>query len=231
MTFKYPYSFDPFNIPATLSSPMVEWFILFGITVAGKGAGATGAKLDEFLSRNDGGQTLHLRTLSIETYELTPSEIVQKLVYKGELLDELVKSKFGQYNRIEKAFRAVAQLDVNHLDLPTLERIVGPKTARMVILYSDQQAECVPLDTHVLKYLRTIGYADAPHSTPAMGRTYKFLEQAFVLEAKRQGKTVRQLDTEVWKSFAKEVKEPHAKEDPRAIVIARRDAINAVLHS
>lgn len=216
--FAYPYSFDVFNIPPTLSGPMVEWFTLFGICVGGKGAGQTQVKLDQFLDRNGTGT---------DEYLLTPFEIVNKLIYKNQLGPELTRAKFGQYVRVDKAFRAVVRLDVNHLELKELEKAVGPKTARMVILYSDPKAECVPLDTHILKYLRVIGYVDAPHSTPPMGRTYKFLEEAFVIEAKRQGKTVRQLDTEVWKSFAKGIKEPHEPVDPRTVVVDRRTAINA----
>lgn len=215
--FSYPYSFNTFDIPAALSGPMVEWFTLFGICVAGKGAGQTQAKLDAFLSRNN---TCPMHPIH------SPFDIVRKLIYREKLGTELLTSKFGQYTRIDKAFRAVVQLDVDHLDLSELESAVGPKTARMVVLYSDPQAQVVPLDTHILKYLRVIGYVDAPHSTPPMGRTYKFLEEAFVHEAKRQGKTVRQLDTEVWKSFAKEKNEIS---DPITTVVDRRNAIDTAL--
>lgn len=195
---KYPYSVDVNNIPDHLSNPQLEWFILFGICVAGKNAAQTQAKLDDFMDRNDE------EFMRASDDALTPFEIIHKLVYLGRLTFELAASKFGQYDRIENAMRAGAlNLDVNHLALSALEQIpgIGPKTARYIILYSQPGATCVPLDTHILKYLRRIGYADAPTTTPPAGKKYSFLERAFALEAQRQGKTVRQLDTEVWLSY------------------------------
>jgi thermostable 8-oxoguanine DNA glycosylase len=70
----------------------------------------------------------------------------------------------------------------------------------MTILYYEPDAQVVPLDTHVLKWLRKQGY-DAPKSTPT-GRRYLELERAFIAEARKRGKNVRDLDTEVWKSYA-----------------------------
>lgn len=196
---KYPYSVDVTNIPDHLSNPQLEWFILFGICVAGKNAAQTQAKLNEFLLRN--------RYNGLDPFDETPFETIHKLVYHSKLTFELAASKFGQYDRIENAMRAgVLNLDVTHLTLRALEQIpgIGPKTARFIILYSQPNATCVPLDTHILKYLRRIGYADAPTTTPPSGKKYAFLERAFLLEAQRQGKSVRQLDTEVWQSYALE---------------------------
>jgi thermostable 8-oxoguanine DNA glycosylase len=59
----------------------------------------------------------------------------------------------------------------------------------------------VPLDTHILKFLRTLGL-DAPKATPGSRKQYLALEAAFVFEAKCRGKTTRELDTEVWKFYA-----------------------------
>lgn len=192
----YPYSVDPSNIPDHLSNPQLEYFILFGICVAGKSAAQTAERLNAFLLRN--------RYDGVDDFEETPFETVSKLVYHHKLSFELASSKFGQYDRIETAMRGVLLLDVEHLTLADLLKVpgIGPKTARYILLYSDPRCEYVPLDTHILKFLRRIGYTDAPTSTPPSGERYNFLERAFVLEAKQQGKTVRQLDTEVWQEYA-----------------------------
>ena len=110
----------------------------------------------------------------------------------------------GQYTRINKAFRAAVNLDLDNLTIESLESVpgLGPKTARMVILYYEPNAECIPLDTHILKWLRANGY-DAPKSTPQAGKKYRELELAFLAEGKKRGLTPAEWDTQVWKSYAK----------------------------
>jgi hypothetical protein len=70
------------------------------------------------------------------------------------------------------------------------------------MLYIDPNLEVVPLDTHVLKYLRLMDVYNVPKSTPSAGPKYAALEKEFIAEAKRQGKTVRQLDSEVWNAYS-----------------------------
>ncbi len=62
--------------------------------------------------------------------------------------------------------------------------------------------DVVPLDTHLLKWLRAQGY-DAPKSTPPAGPKYAALEEAFVREAHLRNVSVRELDTQVWKQYAR----------------------------
>lgn len=193
----YPYSVNPTKIPEHMSNPQLEYFILFGILVAGKGAIPTAAKLDAFLEKHRDADYL-----SPDVY-LTPFEIVKELIYFHKLGEELYAAKFGQYSRIDGAFREAVNLDVEHLTLEALEAVpgIGPKTARMVILYSDPNAQVVPLDTHILKYLGSLGYK-VPSTTPPAGKVYRYLEAEFIKLAKRRSMTVRQLDTLVWKSYA-----------------------------
>lgn len=195
---KYPYSVDPANIPDHMSNTQLEWWILFGICVAGKSAKQTAEKLDEFLMRNCYDEETN--------YFAKPFDVVASLIYQGKLPFELAVTKFGQYDRIDTAMRGAVLLDVMHLTLEDLEAIpgIGPKTARMVILYSDPKATCVPLDTHILKFLRAKGYQNVPTTTPPAGKKYDYLEWCFAACAHAEGKTVRQLDTEVWQSYALE---------------------------
>lgn len=184
---------DSFNIPKKMSPHQLEWWILFGICVANKPAAITETKLKSFFN------------IWARHVNDSPFSVVRFLIHKGVLEHAIKMAKFGQYGRITEAFKQVVNIDLYALSVESLEAVhgIGPKTARMIILYSDPTAECVPLDTHVLKFLRKKGY-DAPKNTPSAGKKYNQLEAAFVAEAKKAGKTVRELDTEVWLSYAKQ---------------------------
>lgn len=172
-----------------MSREQLEWWILFGVCVANKPAKITEAKLKEFLD--------------FRFARKSPFNQVRDMIALNQLSIQLRRVRFGQYARIEKAFRAAIDLDLENLTVESLEAVpgIGPKTARMIVLYSVPKADCVPLDTHVLKFLRSLGY-DAPKSTPPKGKKYAALEQAFKLEAAAHCVSVRQLDTEVWKAYS-----------------------------
>jgi len=190
---------DPTAIPKSMTDGQYEWWVLFGICVAGKGAKQTEKKLNALLSAGVGCRW------EDECVNSPFARIRFYIKYK-QLGWRLRRIKMGQYKRINKAFRAVVKRTARELmQIDTLERIpgIGPKTARMLVLYSDPNADCVPLDTHILKYLKAQGVPNVPKSTPAAGPTYKRLEAAFQDLALSQRKTVRELDTEAWKSYAK----------------------------
>jgi thermostable 8-oxoguanine DNA glycosylase len=176
-------------MPQTVPMSEREWFVLFAICVAGKSAKQTQAKLNEYL--NFGFSS--------------PFDTVRLDIANNSLLPYLKAVKMGQYKRIEKAFREVVKLDVTKdLTVEKLEAIpgIGPKTARFIVLYTDPDSQCVPLDTHILKYLRSKGF-DAHKSTPPAGKKYRWFEEQFKACAIAAGKTVRELDTEVWQRYAK----------------------------
>lgn len=180
---------DPTAIPKKMNRAQLEWWILFSIMVAGKGAKQTEAKLNAVLS----------------TYSsLYPFSCIEFMIGNAELRRNLRKNKTGKYELTNKGFRDAIQLDLDNLTVESLEQVhgIGPKSARMIMLYAGLAENLVPLDTHVLKFLRKRGY-DAPKATPPAGKRYLELEQAFIAEAKKEGKTVRELDTEVWLSYAK----------------------------
>lgn len=198
---------DSYNIPKRMTKVQLEWWILFGICVAGKSAKGTEKKLRAFLDdmpypRISGSSVTEAAMEKFQT-TATPFERIRYLISQGKLLSQMRKHKLGKYKLYRKAFPAAVQIDLDNVTVESLEKVpgIGPKTARMTILYYEPDASVVPLDTHVLKFLRTLGYA-APKSTPQSGRRYLELEQAFIAEAKKRGKTVRELDTEVWQSYA-----------------------------
>ena len=185
---------DAENMPKIVPMKDREWFVLFSICVAGKSAKQTQTKLNQFLDWC--------------AYEgQTPFQAVNNEVNTGTLGHALRLFKMGQYKRIKRAFEHAIMLDVKHdLTVEKLEAIpgIGPKTARFIVLYTDKNAECVPLDTHILKFLAS-EYPNfkVPKSTPPAGKRYRELEALFQITAKERGKSVRQLDTEVWQSYAK----------------------------
>lgn len=183
---------NPFEIPALMTREQLEYWILFGVCVANKSAKQTEIKVKALLE-------------DLGTIYMTPFEKVAIAIKQRRLMALLIKHKLGQYKRINRAFREAIKLDLGNLSVHQLESVhgIGPKTARMICLYYFPNAQVVPLDTHVLKFLRAKGY-DAPKNTPSAGKKYNKLEQAFVNEAIKAGKTVRELDTEVWLSYAKQ---------------------------
>jgi len=182
---------DVANMPKVVPMEEREWFVLFAICVAGKSAKQTQGKVNDYLR--------------IYSRKFTPFQVVQRDVNAGVLGVALRTHRMGQYKRIERAFTEVSKLDVRtDLTVEKLEAIpgIGPKTARFIVLYTNPDADCVPLDTHILKYLKSRGYEGVPKSTPPAGKKYRQLEARFQMEAADHGKSVRQLDTEVWSSYA-----------------------------
>ena len=90
-----------------------------------------------------------------------------------------------------------------------LEEIPGVsfKTSRFFILHSRMNAECVPLDTHILKFLRDKGIPCVPKVTPSSKRKYDELEKLAVGALKTLGySTLAKADLETWKKYSGNVR-------------------------
>ena len=170
----------------------LQYWILFTIAVAGKGAKVTEQKMIAFL--RDAGRPI-----------ASPFKIIHLYQENGELLRKLKKHKLGKYSLLMKGFPAAAQLDVqDDLDVEKLMKVpgIGPKGARMIMMYGfPEQKDYAVLDTHVLKWLRAHGY-DAPDATPT-GKQYEKLEHWVIAEARARNMTPRQFDTMVWQQYAR----------------------------
>ncbi len=84
----------------------------------------------------------------------------------------------------------------------------GPKTARYFVLHSRKNQRCVPLDTHVLKYLSSRGVPNVPKSTPSAGKQYKKFEDHFLffydtMADKTEFPTVADFDLAIWNLYSK----------------------------
>lgn len=193
---------DPFAIRIKTRAQK-EYWVLFGIMVANKSAEQTYKKLNALLSE--------IERLPIHCGGgKTPFQLIEVARRFGKLRPLLKKHRTGQYTRIYKAFKSVLYaVDVDKMTVSLLENVygIGPKTARMIMLYTQPDATCVPLDTHVLKFLaKEYPKKKVPKVTPSAGKTYTELEALFQQAAEKRGKSVRQLDTEVWTSYAKGAK-------------------------
>jgi hypothetical protein len=115
-------------------------------------------------------------------------------------------ARTGNYRKLSRALPELARsgLDLRRCSVADLEALygVGPKTARYFILHTRPDARVAALDTHVLKYLSTLGH-EVPKSTPSSGRRYAELEKAFLAEADSLGLSPAHLDLLVWTSYSK----------------------------
>lgn len=81
-------------------------------------------------------------------------------------------------------------------------RGIGLKTARFFLSHSREDFNEPMLDTHILQFLRDQGYNDAPKSTPQNENTYFYFANIFKNIARQLGKSVTDLDLEIWKKYS-----------------------------
>jgi hypothetical protein len=182
---------DPNNITRyDLSDYELEEIILFWVLAAGKKATTASLSLDKFLDNK-----------SIKPFEL--------IKLKGLIdLPFLMKScGIGCFNNKSITFWQLANsnLDLRSCTAEDLEKIkgIGMKTSRCFIIHSRQNARYAGLDTHVLKYLSSLGY-NVPKSTPN-GKKYLEIEEIFLQLAEKSGKTIAEFDLEIWRSYSNKI--------------------------
>lgn len=176
-----------------------EW-LLFCIVAAGKTAKTQAKLLENFLTS--------LKAIS-KTLTGTDNQSPFKLIYNadsiGVLKDELIKSRLGQFNRLEKSFRKTHDFigKMKSITKDELETIpgVGPKTSRFFLLHSRPDLKLAVLDTHILHYMRDNSLTTLT-ITPDK-KKYDAVEQIFLKHAASINKTVADLDLEIWKKYSK----------------------------
>jgi thermostable 8-oxoguanine DNA glycosylase len=173
----------------------LEEFLMFAILVAGKGAEQQAKKLDAFLKDK--------KTLGLPS-DTTPFEYLEYLI-KGNLLTHvMMKHKLGQYKRLLIAFLGIVRFKGNlkSVTIEELESIkgIGSKTARFFVLHSRPNQRIAVLDTHILKYLKSMGHP-VPKTTPSKFK-YKVIEEWFLRIADSMNMSVADFDLHIWKSYA-----------------------------
>ena len=173
----------------------LQEFILFCINVAGKKSSVESPKLEVFIER-----------AKDITKETSPFNCIKKLIKLGRLNEIMHWAKLSPYAQRYNSYVAVSK--IKDLQTVTLNRLlqvpgIGLKTARFFLSHSREDFDEPMLDTHILRYLRDQGYTDAPKSTPSNENTYYYFANIFKNIARQLGKTVTDLDLEIWKQYSK----------------------------
>ena len=160
--------------------------LIFSVVVAGKSAKFARNVMDKLF-----GKTKKL-----------PFKAIRQWVKDGSLRRRLKAAKSGNYNKLVQCLPELIEVDPINATLDELETIkgIGPKTSRFYHLWIGKNTRCAALDTHVLKFLRELGYK-APKTTPT-GKKYKELEEAFLTICEKRGKSPNQLDADVWLAYS-----------------------------
>lgn len=170
----------------------LECFLLFCIVVAGKKASTQVKMLKSFLELGD--------------VLKSPFDNIKEMDNNGSLLDNLYKSKLGQYTRMAHCFRELAnsEIDLSTCTINDLERIhgIGPKTSRFFITCNREDARHAVLDTHILRFMNQQLKIKAPNSTPSNKKEYLRLEADWLKYADSLGVKSAELDLAVWKLYA-----------------------------
>ena len=172
-----------------------EYFLIFSIIVAGRNAKMAVEKT--------------WRLLEFTWGEETPFDLIKHYIDHNTLTQKLKSLKIGQYTRIEKALKDIINLNVETCSLEDLLAChgVGNKTARFFLLNTRKNAEYAVLDTHVLKWLKSLfgNWMSVPKSTPTSGSRYALWEYKAIQAMKKEypERTLAQADFEIWKTFAK----------------------------
>ena len=173
----------------------LELFAIFAVCVAGKKAQQTADKVND-----------HFRDTETPTKRLTPFETIKSLVKIRVFGAYLQIAKVGQYKRIYRALRDLAEsgIDLKTCTVEDLEAIhgIGPKTSRFIIMHSRPKQRLATLDTHILRWMRDQGI-DTPKATPQSRKLYQKLEQKFLTLCDKCGMIPSQLDLKIWKQYSK----------------------------
>jgi len=184
-----PINFTNFN----RSDYELEETLLFGLLVAGKNAITTSRLLDNFIK-------------NFKLEKETPFEVFKKFN-----LDDLPRLSvalkdygFGCYNAKAKGIHQLVRTNLNlrTCTVDDLEKIsgIGMKTSRLFVLHTRENAQCIPLDVHILHYLRDLGY-EVPRATPAK-KKYIEIEKLCIGLARKAKKTCSAWDLDIWRMYS-----------------------------
>jgi len=195
---------DPQNITNfNQTDRQLEEFILFWVCAAGKNGTTAARCLDKFLNSR-----------AAFYQNNTPFHVILTENSLFDLPEALKSFGIGCYKSKARTFLELAiakhkgELDLRTCSAQDLEKIhgIGPKTARCFLLHSRRDARVAGLDTHMLKYLRKMGY-DVPKHTPT-GKKYLDIEKIVLILADEADMTPQDFDLHIWRQYS-------VKSDPR----------------
>jgi len=189
-----------------LTDRELEEYILFWVCAAGKNGRTAARCLEVFLSMITFNNMSPFEAIrSKDTYDNLTTDTMKKILSEHKTIAELMRlSGIGCYNNKSRTFIELAWSNIN-LKICTvddLEKIygIGMKTSRCFILHSRKNVRYAGLDTHILKFLKAMGY-NTPKSTPT-GKKYLELEAAFLNYADMVYKTPAEFDLDIWNQYS-----------------------------
>lgn len=185
---------DPSNITNfNQTDEQLERFLYFWVLAAGKNGMVAARLLEDLLNTLSEGLTTH-----------TPFQYIQR-IQSSELAFIMREVGIGCYNIKSQTLKILAHANLNlrTCSVSDLEAIkgIGPKTARGFLIHSRPNQSYACLDRHLLHFLRDQGHSNIPIATPASSKQYQHLEQLYLSEVAKSGKTVAELDLEVWNRY------------------------------
>jgi thermostable 8-oxoguanine DNA glycosylase len=194
---------DPFNLvvpPGPLWGQAHQELLFFSICVANAGAERTADQVNKLL------------------LERSPFRYLQQCEEGGVLESLLQFHGIGCRKMKADHVRAVLKADyvnASYGDLTAhirqiynvcrLEKLVGPKTARMFTLYHQTHRQDIAvLDRHQLAWLKGRGHPGAPTTTPARGWAYNKWEQIYLSECRAIGLSPFEIDSREWRARARQ---------------------------
>lgn len=171
----------------------LEETLLFGLLVAGKNAITTSRLLDNFIK-------------DFKLEDETPFEVFRKFNADEvpKLSTALKDYGFGCYNAKAKGIHQLvrANLNLETCTVDELEEIngIGMKTSRLFVLHTRENAKCIPLDVHILHYLRDLGH-EVPKATPSK-KKYLEIEKICIGLARKAKKTCAGWDLMIWRMYS-----------------------------
>jgi thermostable 8-oxoguanine DNA glycosylase len=198
---------DPSKITNfNLTKIQLEEHILFWALVAGKPAKTTAKNLNNLLrwlrawyaDQPISPQQAPFRMLRDVHAALSPTN-------PNWLADKMKELGIGCYNHKARACLELAHSGLNLQTCPAedLEKIhgIGMKTSRCFIMHSRENSDYAGLDTHVLAFLRDLGY-DVPKNTPSSTRKYQDIETKFLYLAQVASRSPAHFDLLIWRIYS-----------------------------
>jgi len=175
-----------------------EW-LLYCVCVAGKKSEIESPKVRQFCLDPRFG------------FNLTPFKLIRKLLKISSceadgLKQHLCKYKIAPYQQRYNSFVDAVELLPDNLSKVTIDELqevrgISTKTSRFFLTHSRADFDEPVLDTHILRFLQEEGYR-VPTSTPQNPTEYARVANIFRRIARHEGKSVTDLDLEVWTQYS-----------------------------
>ncbi len=184
----------------------LEETLLFSICVAGKNARTTAVALEKFLGWGHNRTSRFLCWNPGDPWK--PFAMLRLLfatTHPYRVADAMRRCGLGCFNQRCKSFQYACQAGINlkRCTIQDLEKIPGvaEKTSRFFVLHTRRGVNVVPIDTHWMKHLRSLGLTTAERIPK--GKRYLELESTALGLIRKSGSTTADFDLALWNRYAK----------------------------